>query len=39
MIEKYFITGLRLKWAFPGTDAGSPKDGTVVMNPARSSGR
>src|SRR5215208_5050914 len=38
MIEKYFITGLRLKWAFPGADAGSPKDGTVVMNPNRAAG-
>lgn len=38
MIEKYFITGLRLKWAFPGADAGAPKDGTVVVNPTRAAG-
>jgi hypothetical protein len=38
MIERYFITGLRLKWAFPGADAGSPKDGTIVNNPNRLAG-
>jgi hypothetical protein len=38
MIERYFITGLRLKWAFPGADAGAPKDGTVIMNPNRAAG-
>lgn len=38
MIEKYFITGLRLKWAFPGADAGAPKDGTVIVNPSRAAG-
>jgi hypothetical protein len=38
MIEKYFITGLRLKWAFPGADAGAPKDGSIVMNPNRAAG-
>lgn len=38
MIERYFITGLRLKWAFPGADSGVPKDGTVVANPNRAAG-
>lgn len=38
MIEKYFITGMRLKWTFPGADAGMPKDGTIVMNPTRAAG-
>ena len=38
MIERYFITGLRLKWKFPGADAGSPKDGSVVLDPNRAAG-
>ncbi len=35
MIEKYFITGLRLRWRFPGADASGTKDGSVMLNPKR----
>jgi hypothetical protein len=33
MIEKYFLHGIRLKWAFPGDDTKGAKDGSVIDNP------
>ncbi len=33
MIEKYFMTGVRLKWACPGADASGSKDGSIVNSP------
>lgn len=35
MIEKYFLLGVRLKWACPGADPGRTKDGSIIDNPRR----
>ncbi len=35
MIEKYFMLGVRLKWACPGADSGKTKDGSIIDNPHR----
>jgi hypothetical protein len=37
MIEKYFMLGVRFKWACPAADASGNKDGSIVDNPLRPS--
>ena len=37
MIEKYFMLGVRLKWACPASDSSGIKDGSIVDNPLRPS--
>jgi len=38
MIEKYFVTGVRLKWTCPGSFSTVPYDGSIVLNPNRAAG-
>jgi hypothetical protein len=39
MIENYFsLTGVRLKWTFPGDDSSGTKDGSIIANPDRGVG-
>jgi hypothetical protein len=38
MLEKYFLTGVRLKWASPGADESGARDGLIVDNPAHKAG-
>ena len=33
MIEKYFMLGVRFKWACPGANSGLSKDGSIIDNP------
>jgi hypothetical protein len=35
MIEKYFMTGVRLKWTFPGDHSTGTRDGSIIANPPR----
>ncbi|MGD8322471.1 MAG: hypothetical protein PVJ02_18610 [Gemmatimonadota bacterium] len=35
MIEKYFMTGVRFKWACPPADPGKTKDGSIIDSPPR----
>ena len=35
MIERYFLAGVRLKWACPAADASGTKDGSIINDPRR----